>query len=100
MKNSSKSAVSEKIADIAYGMDYPVDAIFDIPSVRIVGSNIAIIEGCKGLIEYSNNRISINLGAFEISLFGNELVMENLSKTVMNVTGGISSIAFDKRASR
>ncbi len=97
MKRVTKQTAQETIARIGYGIDYPLDAVLDVPSIRVVGNGLAIIEGCRGLVDYVGNRITIDLGDYVASVYGSELVMENLSKGAMNITGRISSISFDKK---
>ncbi len=98
MKHPPKEYIQDNITRIGYGLDYPLDAVFDIPSVRVVGNGMAIIEGCRGLIDYAAGRITIDLGEYSATIFGSDLVMENLAKGAMNVTGRISSVSFDRRA--
>lgn len=97
MKGAAKETFQNSVVRVGYGLDYPLDAAFDLPSVRVVGDAMAIIEGCRGLVDYAVNRITIDLGRYTASIYGSGLVMENLSRGAMNITGKISSISFDKR---
>ncbi len=97
MKQETKQLVQQTAVRIGYGLDYPVDALLDVPSVRVVGNGLVIVEGCRGLIDYVGNRITVDLGDLVAAVYGSELVMESLTRGALNITGRISSITFDKR---
>ena len=95
MNQNNQKGLRRTILNLGYGIDYPLDAAMDVPSLRIVDRSIVIVEGCKGLIDYRNDRITIDLGNYAVSVFGKELVMETLTKGSMNVIGKIMSVCFD-----
>ncbi len=100
MKKDHRHSAGRFAQGLAHQMDYPVDAFLDIPSMHFTGSSSLVVEGCRSLLEYSDTRITFDLGDFTASLFGSGLVLGNLSSTAMDVTGAISSLTFDKRAEK
>ena len=98
MKKRLKHAAGEAVREMAHRMDYPIDAFLDIPSLHFTGMDSLVVEGCRSLLEYSDSRITFDLGDYTASLFGSGLMLGNLSGSAMNVTGAIRSLTFDKRA--
>lgn len=95
MKQKNKQSLKRSVLKIGYGIDYPLDAAMDVPSVRIIDRSIAVIEGCKGLVDYRQDRVTMDLGEHTVTFYGSDLVLETLCKGSMNITGIISSAAFD-----
>lgn len=93
---SKKEKVKARpVAQFAHGVDYPVDSLLDTPSVHITGRDSIVVEGCKGVLFYSEARITLDMGAFSVSIFGRDIELENLSKIALAISGKISTIAYD-----
>ncbi len=78
-------------------LDYPLDAMLDVPGIHITGSNTAVIEGCKGVLYYSESKLTLDMGAFSLTFHGIGLVLGNLSKANLSLYGQLTAVLFDKK---
>lgn len=65
------------------------------PHLKLVGNNECIIDGLKGILEYTKEKIKINLGKNNITLFGDELYIESFSPEGAVVEGTIITLEFE-----
>ncbi len=79
------------------GMDYPVDAVFDVPSIRITGMFEAMAENCRGILFYSSDRLVLDMGDYTATIDGRNLVINELSSAQLSVDGEIQIICFEGR---
>lgn len=97
MKQKGKARVEGAVEKLARGIDYPIDTLLDIPSVHITGQNAILIEGCKGILFYTDNRITLDMGGFSISIHGTGIELQNLSKIELSIMGRISTVTYDAK---
>lgn len=70
-------------------------AAFDgYAKIDLISNEEADIDGCKGIIEYSKNKITLNLGNCCASFCGNSLEMQNFDDERTIIHGKFSSIEF------
>ncbi len=62
--------------------------------IELSGNYEAIIEGCKGVLEYSDDAIRLNLGKNEVRFFGTELVIKSYFNEQVIIQGNILTIDF------
>lgn len=53
-----------------------------------------LVEGNKGILEYSNNRVSLNAGEYILNFCGDSLCIRNLTVDEVIITGNIVSLEF------
>jgi sporulation protein YqfC len=95
MKREQK--IRHKAQQLAMGMDYPVDALLDTPSIHLTGKNIMVVEGCKGVLLYTESKLTVDMGDYAVTVHGRGMVLKNLSKVELTVHGNISAITYDGR---
>ena len=71
------------------------------PSTKIGESKItinsnkeAIIEGCRNILEYEDDRIKLNLGNKTLLIFGNALSITSITINGVVIVGNISGLEF------
>ncbi len=64
------------------------------PRIEMTGNREIIIDGCKGVIEYTENNIRISLGESVMSISGDNLIIQSFDNDVVIITGQISDIDF------
>ncbi len=64
--------------------------------IEVSDSNQAVVEGCKGVLSYSNEFIRLGCGGRTVSFSGQNLEIRCLSVSTAVVTGQITSIQFDR----
>jgi len=92
-----KDVVEEAALKLAYAMDYPVDALYDTPSIHVTGRNQLTVEGCRGIRQFVEGRITLDMGKFSVTVHGVNIQLGNLSKTELTITGKISTVTWDDR---
>ena len=81
-----------------------IDSLFDIPEelngkvskVTIVGFNKMLIENYKAILEYQNFFIRIKMFDGLINVNGIDLLMNEMTKDDLIITGTIDDIEFEK----
>ncbi len=68
--------------------------IVNEPKIEMSGNREIIIDGCKGVVEYSENSIKLNLGETVLTLSGNGLIINSFDSSIVVITGQISDISF------
>lgn len=66
----------------------------DEPRIEMSGNREIIIDGCKGVVEYTENNIRISLGENVLSLSGDNLLIQSFDNDVVIINGQISDIDF------
>lgn len=97
MKRNGRDRMETAAKKMIRGIDYPVDSLFDVPSVHITGNDTVIVEGCKAILSYIDSRITLDMGRFTVSIHGSGIELQNLSKISLAINGKISTIAYDSK---
>lgn len=63
-------------------------------NIELLGNREAIIEGCKGILEYDENTIRLNLGKLSVKFSGIDLCLKCMNTENVIVEGNITSIEF------
>lgn len=66
----------------------------DEPRIELTGNREIIIDGCKGVVEYTENNIRISLLENVLSLSGDNLLIQSFDNDVVIINGQISDIDF------
>lgn len=62
--------------------------------IELSGNNEAIIEGCKGVLEYSDDSIHLNIGKNGVRFSGTDLVIKTYFNEQVIIEGYILTIDF------
>lgn len=62
--------------------------------IQLFGNSEAIVEGCCAILEYSSDRIKIDIGNKVVSFSGLNLSMNDYNLSQTNIKGDIISIEF------
>lgn len=62
--------------------------------VHLVGSSQCIIDGLKGIREYSRDKIKINLGKYCLEVVGSDLCINEFSSEGAVIEGDILSLEY------
>ena len=66
----------------------------DEPRIEMTGNREIVIDGCKGVVEYTENNIRLSLGESVMSLSGDSLLIQSFDNDVVIISGQISDIDF------
>ena len=70
------------------------DMFSENPNIEISSNTYAIIEGSRGVMEYSDKIIRINLGSFSVAFIGRGLSLKCISPTSLEIEGFFTDIEF------
>ncbi|MGN0457356.1 MAG: YabP/YqfC family sporulation protein [Eubacterium sp.] len=63
-----------------------------LPHIHIVGANRCVIDGLKGIVEYSATVIELNLGKYCVKILGDGLHIDSFSHEGAVIEGTIISV--------
>jgi len=87
----SKDIISRAMADL---LEIPKDLVLDIPKITLIGKNELFLENHRGIIEYSSQRMRINLSRGFLEILGNQLEIRALLPDEIKIEGDINSCRF------
>ena len=64
------------------------------PRLEFVGNGECVVDGLKGILEFTNDRIKIDLGKYAVTFIGDELYINSFSRDGAVVEGTIISAEF------
>lgn len=77
------------------GFTYTLKDVFcEKPNIEIVDNTLATLEGSKGVLEYSETVIKINLGSFIVAFCGRNLNLKCISPSALVIEGFFQNIEF------
>lgn len=65
------------------------------PHIEVIGNSECVVDGLKGIVEYTKQRIKINMGRYYITFVGADLYINSFSHRGAIVQGTIMSLEFD-----
>ena len=66
-----------------------------LPHIEADGNKEIIVDGCKGIVEYSQSRIKLNTGTLIVGFTGDDIEIKNYSDSQTLISGNIFSIDFE-----
>lgn len=70
------------------------ELLSDEPKLETLGNREIIVEGCKGIAEYSENLIKLSTGTLVIGFTGSEMLIQSFDNGVAVIKGIITEITF------
>lgn len=86
-----REIISKAMADL---LEIPADLVMDMPRLTVTGRNEFYLENHKGIIEYTTERIRINLSRGFMEVIGDNLEIQALMPDEMKVWGDINTINY------
>ncbi len=87
----NKENIKEKLINRS---GLPKPAFDGYAQIDLIGNEEAVIDGCKSIIEYSSDRIVLNLGKICIAFCGDELEMNAFDGEQTVIKGKFLTIEF------
>lgn len=79
---------------VANALDLPKDIVLDLPRMTIIGDLQAVIENHRGVVEYTPEKIVLNMDKGRLEIVGEDLHIGAIYKEEINITGRIGSLSF------
>ena len=89
-----KRKVKEKLKLFGAALELSADPFSKLAEINLKGNREIIIDGCYGIIEYSDCLISVNIGNATLKLMGFDFCISDYSELNIIVRGNIKSIEF------
>ncbi len=90
----NKIESKNKINLFGKSADFPRDLLGKSAHITLFGDREAVIDGCYGIVEYSDCMIKINVGDKLLCFTGCEFDISDYSCTSITVRGRISGLEF------
>ncbi len=84
-KNREKQSLKSKLL---------TEMLVDEPKIEMLSNREIIIDGCKGVVEYTENHIKLSLGIGAICISGDNLVIKSFDSSIAVISGTITDISF------
>lgn len=75
-------------------LEIPRDLVLNLPKLTVVGAREVFIENHRGIMEYQEDRIRINLARGYLEITGQELEIKAILPDEMSIVGLVRSINF------
>lgn len=72
----------------------PEDILKGVSHIEITGNSRMLIEGCSGVLLYTQDEIKLNLGKRAVSVKGDELSLCALADSAAQISGTIMEVSF------
>lgn len=89
--NRRKEVLGKAVADF---LEIPKDLVLDLPKITVIGRNELYLENHRGIIEYSTQRLRINLSRGFLEIQGEKLEIKVLMPEEIQVWGEIQAIKY------
>lgn len=94
MGSKRKDSVKSKSRAISNNLQVPGTVGIGTAYIELSGNQEAIIEGCKGVMEYTDDEIKLNIGKNEIRFLGTDLVIKSYFNEQIMIEGNILTIEY------
>lgn len=72
----------------------PMDFLKNKCHIELEGNNTVVLEGSKGVLEYSEECIRISVESYIVSFEGRGLTLKCISPTALTIKGCVLNISF------
>lgn len=90
----NKPKVKEKLKLFGAAIQVSSDPFENLSQINLKGNREIIIDGCYGIVEYSDCLISINIGKSTLKLMGFDFSILDYTDSNIIIRGNIKSIEF------
>ena len=90
--DEEKKYKPDKLAEI---LALPQGTFKNFPAIQIRGNREIIIDGCTGLLSYSQENILLETRYCRICIHGRSLNLNNLAKNILAIRGFIKNVEFN-----
>ena len=84
----------KKAARIARSLDIPLDALYEVPRIELLGKSEINIENFRGILDYDENSFKINTHSGIIKIDGSGLMISSITDDNVCLRGTIFRLEF------
>ncbi len=94
-KRNCRESRGERILNsISQNLDLPADTVSGYAHIEMSGNREVTIEGCMGVLEYSDKTIALNTGKLTVKLCGCDLTITSMQGSQAIIKGIITCVEF------
>jgi len=86
-----KKSICENISDM---FDLPKDTLINMPRIMLTGDKEIYVENYKGILEYSDEVIRLNINGRELKICGGKMDIREIGESDITLSGTIKSVEF------
>ena len=90
-RRRTESPLSRRVEEI---LELPTGTLTNAARIELSGNRRAVVEGCRGILEYEEDLIRLNTTSGVVRFLGQKLRMNCLTEDSAVVTGQILSVEF------
>ena len=94
-KNPKSAKRNSYLENLSGRYHLPDDVLLGSSSVEITGGKCVRVENYKGIIEYTQQRIKIQIQEGKLTLEGEQMQIDYCTDVELHITGRIKSIRYD-----
>ncbi len=91
-RRKRKNATGEIIKT---ALDIPEILTADLPHIEAEGNREISVDGCRGILEYTQDKIKLNTGKLVITFIGDGIEIKTYSEIQTVIGGNILSVEFE-----
>lgn len=89
-------AVIKRLISFVTKADLPGEVLCGLPQIAMTGFSLLQLDCHKGLLQYTENEICVQLTIGRVRILGTELQLSRMHRDGLSVTGNISSLEFSE----
>ena len=93
--SDKKQKVSRAARKLDRVLELPAGALSGGAHIEINSNREVVIDGCRGIIDYSEESVRINVGNGSVTFSGKNLMIKTLTDKEAVIAGCISAVEFD-----
>ncbi len=95
MGRLKKVKLNQVKSNIVESLELPRDIMYGAVIITAMGRNQVLVENYKGIIEYTREKIRLQTKNCQVTVQGQQLVVEYYTNEEMKITGFIQGILYD-----
>ena len=95
MGRLKKVKLNQVKSNIVESLELPRDIMYGAVIITAMGRNQVLVENYKGIIEYTREKIRLQTKNCQVTVQGQQLVVEYYTHEEMKITGFIQGILYD-----
>ncbi len=76
------------------GLELPAATLKSCPRIELSSNRMAVVEGCMGIIEYSDEKIALSLGTSCLKINGSSLEIITFDCETVTISGNFTALLF------
>jgi len=89
-----KKKAAGKLEFVSKMIEIPPSVFPDTPQIELAGNREAVIDGCRGILEYDESNVKVSIGQTYMHFSGEKLLLRCLTGDSVIIEGKIVSITF------